>query len=74
MEKKGTLGAIFNASNEEAVRAFLNHQIPFLAIERIINSCLNKQNSVNNPTYDDYKKADLATRLMVKTMIMKGEY
>lgn len=74
MEKKGTLGAIFNAANEEAVHAFLNHQIPFLGIEKIINSCLSKQKNIINPTYEDYKKTDLATRLMVKSMIMKGEY
>ena len=74
MKEKGTLGAIFNASNEEAVRAFLNHQIPFLGIEKIINTCLKKQKSVNNPTYEDLKKADLSTRLLVKQMILKGEY
>ena len=74
MKEKGTLGAIFNASNEEAVRAFLNHQIPFLGIEKIINACLLKQKSVKNPTYEDLKKADLSTRLLVKQMILKGEY
>ena len=74
MKEKGTLGAIFNASNEEAVRAFLNHQIPFLGIERIIHSCLDKQKSVINPTYEDLKEADLSTRLLVKQMIEKGEY
>ena len=50
MKEKGTLGAIFNASNEEAVKAFLNHQIPFLAIEKIINICLLKQKNVKNPS------------------------
>ena len=74
ISEKGTLGAIFNASNEEAVRAFLNHQIPFLAIEKIINTSLKKMKSVSNPRYDDLLKADLATRLLVKQMIMKGEY
>ena len=74
IKEKGTLGAIFNASNEEAVRAFLNHQIPFLAIEKIINACLEKEPNVKNPNYEQLKKADLATRLLVKQMIMKGEY
>ena len=74
IKEKGTLGAIFNASNEEAVRAFLNHQIPFLAIEKIINACLKKEPNVKNPNYEQLKKADLATRLLVKQMIMKGEY
>ena len=74
MEKKGTYGAVFNAANEEAVRAFLNHQIPFLGIESIINRCLKEHQNIVNPTYEDYKKVDLAIRLKVKTMIMKGEY
>ena len=74
MKEKGTLGAIFNASNEEAVKAFLNHQIPFLGIERIINACLKKQKSVKNPTYEDLKKADISARLLAKQMILKGEY
>lgn len=74
IREKGTSGAIFNASNEEAVRAFLNHQIPFLGIERIINACLIKQKSVKNPTYEDLKKADLQARLLTKQMILKGGY
>ena len=74
MKEKGTLGAIFNASNEEAVKAFLNHQIPFLGIEGIINACLRKQKSIKNPTYEDLKKADISARLLAKQMILKGEY
>ena len=72
--EKGTLGAIFNASNEEAVRAFLNHQIPFLAIEKIINASLKQIKSVTNPNYEQLKKVDQTTRSFVKEMIMKGDY
>ena len=72
--EKGTLGAIFNASNEEAVRAFLNHQIPFLAIEKIINASLKQIKSVTNPNYEQLKRVDQTTRSFVKEMIMKGEY
>ena len=74
IEEKGTLGAIFNAANEEAVRAFLNHQIPFLAIEQIINDCLKKEPNIKNPNYETLKLVDESTRLLVKEMIMKGEY
>ena len=74
IEEKGSLGAIFNASNEEAVRAFLNHEIPFLGIEKIINNCLLKQNNIKKPNYEQLKKVDTLTRQMVKEMIMKGEY
>ena len=74
INEKGTLGAIFNAANEEAVRAFLNHQIPFLAIEQIINDCLKKEPNIKNPNYETLKQVDLKTRSLVKEMIMKGEY
>ena len=74
IEEKGSLGAIFNASNEEAVRAFLNHEIPFLGIEKIINNCLAKQKNIKNPNYEQLKQVDVLTRQMVKEMIMKGEY
>ena len=74
IEEKGSLGAIFNASNEEAVRAFLNHEIPFLGIEKIINNCLIKQKNISNPNYEQLRQVDVLTRQMVKEMIMKGEY
>ena len=74
IKEKGTLGAIFNAANEEAVRAFLNHEIPFLAIEQIISDCLKKEPNIKNPNYETLKLVDSSTRLLVKEMIMKGEY
>ena len=74
ISEKGTLGAIFNASNEEAVKAFLNHQIPFLAIEKIIEACMQKEPNIKSPNYEQLREADLQTRSLVKQMIMKGEY
>ena len=74
INEKGTLGAIFNAANEVAVRAFLNHEIPFLAIESLINKCLKEIPSIKNPNYEQLKQADLLTRSLAKEMIMKGEY
>ena len=74
IEEKGSLGAIFNASNEEAVRAFLNHEISFLGIEKIINTCLEKQDNIKNPNYEQLKRVDTLTRKMVKDLIKKGDY
>ena len=74
IEEKGSLGAIFNAANEVAVKAFLNHEISFLGIESIINECLKKQQSVPHPTYEDLLKADYQTRELAKELIKKGEY
>ena len=74
IKEKGSLGATFNASNEEAVRAFLNHEISFLGIEKIINTCLEKQDNIKNPNYEQLKRVDTLTRKMVKDLIKKGEY
>ena len=74
INEKGTLGAIFNAANEEAVYAFLNHKIPFLGIENIINKCLEKAKNILHPDYEILKTVDQETRQQVKTMMEKGEY
>lgn len=74
IEEKGTLGAIFNGANEEAVKAFLNHQISFLGIERIINECLKEIKSTLHPNYVDLKNADLKARAHANELIKKGGY
>ena len=47
LEKRGNLGAIFNRSNEVAVAAFLNHQIKFLDIEKIISISMDKMKYIS---------------------------
>ena len=74
IEEKGTLGAVFNAANEEAVYAFLDHKIPFLSIEGLINRCIKDNVNIANPSYETLKKVDLSTRKKVRELIMKGEY
>ena len=49
IEQGGNMGAIFNASNEVAVHAFLNHKIPFLAIDRIISGTFAQVKYIKNP-------------------------
>ena len=67
--EKGTLGAVFNAANEEAVYAFLDHKIPFLGIEEIINKCIDEHKNIKKPNYDTLKEVDLSTRAKVKALI-----
>ena len=74
INEKGTLGAIFNGANEEAVKAFLNHEIPFLGIENLINACLSKQANIHHPSYETLKTADQKARQLVRELIKKGEY
>ena len=74
IDEKGTLGAIFNGANEEAIKAFLNHEISFLGIENLINTCLLKQKNIKHPNYETLKEADQKARLLVRELIKKGEY
>lgn len=73
IEEKGTLGAVFNAANEEAVYAFLAHKIRFLDIEALINKCIAEHQNIKNPDYLTLKRVDLFTRNKVKEIIKKGE-
>ena len=74
IQEKGTLGAVFNAANEEAVYAFLDHKIPFLGIEGIINQCVEEHRLIKNPSYETLKEVDQLTRTKVKKLIKEGEY
>ena len=73
IKEKGTLGAVFNAANEEAVYAFLDHKISFLDIEGMINKCVAEHKNISNPDYETLKRVDLLTRNKVREMIKKGE-
>ena len=69
IENKGTYGAVFNAANEVAVNAFLNHQIPFLAIEEIIDYLMKKNKNINHPTYEQILEIDRKTRQNAAEMV-----
>ena len=58
----GTLPCVLNASNEEAVYAFLRGEISFIEIEEIINMMLESHRVISNPTIDDIVYVDKLTR------------
>ena len=62
IKEKGTYGAVFNASNEVAVHAFLNHEIPFLEIERIVSKLMNEHKNTKHPSYEKIAEIDKKTR------------
>ena len=74
MEKGGTYGAVFNASNEVAVRAYLKDEIPFLAIESLIDRCMNEHVNEKAKDYQTLLNVDRKTRQYVRELIEKGEY
>ena len=76
LDKKGTMGTIFNRSNEVAVAAFLNHQIKFLDIERIIELAMKNMKYISSPSLEDILKVDEECRLYSSKLvkqIMKGK-
>lgn len=74
MEKGGTYGAVFNASNEVAVRAYLKDEIPFLAIESLIDRVMNEHQNQKAKDYQTLLNVDRKTRQYVRELIEKGEY
>ena len=74
IDEKGTYGAVFNASNEEAVYEFLKGNIPFLAIEKIISKLMDKHLNQTHPTLTELIKVDKETRAEVHRLIKEGDY
>lgn len=69
IKEQGLLGAIFNASNEVAVNAFLLDQIAFLDIEKIIHKCMKHFENIVHPTYEDILHIDRSTREYATSLI-----
>ena len=67
----GTLPAVLNAANEVAVAAFLDKQIPFLAIPRLIEEVLSDVPVTAVNTLEDVVSAD-ATARSVANDLMKN--
>ena len=62
----GVMPTIFNASNEEAVKLFINKKIKFLEIETIIIDSVNRFRNIVSPTLDQILKIDKDVREYVR--------
>ena len=69
IKEKGTYGAVFNAANEVAVYAFLNHEIPFLMIEEIVNKLMEENKNIIHPSLEQLIEVDRLTRGQTRAMI-----
>lgn len=69
IEKRGNLGAIINASNEAAVKAFLNDKLSFLGIEEMIFEAIKNVHYIANPTVEDLIKTHEETTEFVNKRI-----
>ena len=65
----GTLPTVLNAANEIAVNAFLNNEIKFLDIPRLINKIMDKHKIIKNPNLSDILDADKKSRQEAEKII-----
>jgi 1-deoxy-D-xylulose-5-phosphate reductoisomerase len=57
-KKGGTLPAVLNAADEEAVEDFLNGRIRFTAIYKVVENVVRRHKIVKNPSLNDILAAD----------------
>jgi len=69
INQKGKYGAVFNASNEIAVYAFLDHKIPFLDIEYIVSKCMDEVEQTNIKNYEQLLNIDKKTRQKATVLV-----
>jgi 1-deoxy-D-xylulose-5-phosphate reductoisomerase len=65
----GTAPAVLNAANEVAVAAFLNKEIPFLAIPRLIEDVLSDVPVSTVNSLEDVVSADATARLVANDLV-----
>ena len=65
--KKGNLGAVMNGADERAVELFLDHQIRFLDIERLVIDAVHAADYIEHPTLEDLKNSDRWARSYVES-------
>ncbi|OGH96670.1 MAG: 1-deoxy-D-xylulose-5-phosphate reductoisomerase [Candidatus Melainabacteria bacterium GWA2_34_9] len=67
--KGGTYPTVLNASNEEAVYAFLRGEIKLTEIYSIVYKALEQHNCIQNPELDDIIEADKEARIFAQKLI-----
>ncbi|PXA04177.1 1-deoxy-D-xylulose-5-phosphate reductoisomerase [Coraliomargarita sinensis] len=67
LETGGAAPAIFNAANEIAVDRFLNKELGFLDIPRVIGHCLGGIAGKSSPTLDQLISIDAETRTIARS-------
>ncbi|MFI5140402.1 MAG: 1-deoxy-D-xylulose-5-phosphate reductoisomerase, partial [Sphingobacteriales bacterium] len=69
LKQGGNMPCIVNAANEIAVAGFLNKNIGFLAMSRVIEECMQQIPYIGSPVLDDYLNTDKETRIFAQNLI-----
>ena len=72
LARGGNSCCTLNAANEKAVAAFLDRQIGFTEIPRIIETTLAKATFIAKPTLEDYQASDAEAREISQRLIRKS--
>ncbi len=62
----GSMPTVLNAANEAAVELFLNGEIAFLEIERIVEQAMDTHTVIAEPTLEEILQIDLAVREQIQ--------
>lgn len=69
----GDMTTVFNAANEEAIRAFIAGGISFLEIYDVVETVLEKWNRSNVTSLEDIWRADSESRILAREIIHRGK-
>ena len=72
LKKEGTMPAVLNVANEQAVYRFLNKEIGYMDIPYIIEKACEKHDWVSNPSLDDLLYLETWTTNYVKQFVSKN--
>lgn len=64
----GTMGAILNAANEEAVQRFCNREISFTRIWEIVEMAMEKTPKLSQNTLENIIESDTQARILAKSL------
>lgn len=65
----GTMPAVMNAANEEAVAAFLDRKISFLQIEEMVERTMEGHTPIQSPELEAVLEADTEARASVRSLL-----
>jgi 1-deoxy-D-xylulose-5-phosphate reductoisomerase len=68
MRKGGNMPCILNAANEIAVSSFLNDEIAFAEIPKLVEHCMNKVSHIAKPTLQGYIDSDAEARKVAQSL------
>ncbi len=74
MERGGNIPCAMNASNEAAVAAFLNREIPFPAIPKVIEEVTERISIINKPSINQLLETNLEAYSMAQILLKKYSY